>query len=259
MLPEGIYQGWVLHQRYLPRKHSFKYPLAMLLLDLDNLQQQFKRSRLWSLERFNLISFYRRDYLRSDTKDLKTAVSELIRQRCAEDFHGQIKILTHPRYLGFIFNPVTFYFCSDGDTLKYIIADINNTPWNERHAYVLKVTENHQSPLYFSFDKQFHISPFMPMDVQYQWRFHLNPEALAIHMTLIHQGEQHFNASMQARMQPLNSKNMRWLPIRYPMQTLRVVLRIYWQALRLWGKHTPFFSHPDKQDDVNATANGDEK
>lgn len=259
MLPDGIYRGWVQHQRHLPHRHSFKYPLAMLMLDLDQLEQHFSRSRLWSRERFNLISFYRRDYLRSKTDDLKTAVSELIHQRCSEDFNGQIKILTHPRYLGFIFNPVTFYFCSDGDTLKYIIAEINNTPWNERHAYVLKVAENAVQPLHFSFEKQFHISPFMPMDVQYQWRFQLQPDALNIHMAMMHDGERHFDATLQATSQPLTSKNMRWLPIRYPLQTLSVVFRIYWQALRLWGKHTPFFSHPDKQRGKTAAVNGEDK
>ncbi len=259
MLPDGIYWGWVQHQRHLPHRHSFNYPLAMLMLDLDELQQRFSRSRLWSLERFNLISFHRRDYLRSDTADLKTAVSELIQQRCGDAFNGQIKILTHPRYLGFIFNPVTFYFCSEADSLKYIVAEINNTPWNERYAYVLKVDENQTQPLHFAFDKQFHISPFMPMDVQYHWRFNLQPDALNIHMVMINDGERHFDATMQAVMQPLTTKNMRWLPIRYPLQTLSVVFRIYWQALRLWGKHTPFFSHPDKQRDAPVAPRGEEK
>lgn len=259
MLPDGIYQGWVQHHRHLPHRHSFKYPLAMLMLDLDELQQRFARSKLWSLERFNLISFYRRDYLRSDTADLKVAVSDLIQQRCGEQFTGQIKILTHPRYLGFIFNPVTFYFCSDGDSLQYIVAEINNTPWNERYAYVLKVDEHQAQPLHFAFDKQFHISPFMPMDVQYHWRFNFQPDALNIQMVMINEGERHFDATLQATMQPLTAKNMRWLPIRYPLQTLSVVFRIYWQALRLWGKHTPFFSHPDKQRDLPAASSGEDK
>lgn len=259
MLPDGIYQGWVQHHRYLPHSHSFKYPLAMLMLDLDELQQRFSGSRLWSLERFNLISFFRRDYLRSDTADLKAAVSELIQQRCDQPFSGQIKILTHPRYLGFIFNPVTFYFCSEADSLKYIVAEINNTPWNERYAYVLKVDENQTQPLHFDFDKQFHISPFMPMDVQYHWRFNIKPEALNIQMVMNNDGERHFDATLTVTMQPLTSKNMRWLPIRYPLQTLRVVFRIYWQALRLWGKHTPFFSHPDKQRTLSDASRGEEK
>lgn len=258
MLPDGIYRGWVQHQRHLPHEHSFKYPLAMLMLDLDALEQRFARSRLWSLERFNLISFCRRDYLRSETDDLKTAVQELIKQRCAEDFNGQVKILTHPRYLGFIFNPVTFYFCSSGDKLQFIVAEINNTPWNERYAYVLKVDQNQSQPLHFAFDKKFHISPFMPMDVQYHWQFSLQGDALNIHMVMMHDLERQFDATLQATLQPLTAKNMRWLPIRYPLQTLSVVFRIYWQALRLWGKHTPFFSHPDNQRAKPGAVKGDE-
>jgi uncharacterized protein len=250
MLPDGIYRGWVHHQRHLPKNHEFQYPLAMLMLDLDELQSHFKRSRFWSLERFNLISFYRKDYLQSDQTDLKQAVVELIQQRSGESFSGTVKILTHPRYLGFIFNPVTFYFCYEQQQLKFIVAEINNTPWNERYAYVLKVNQQQNQPWRFDFDKQFHISPFMPMDIQYHWRFQLEQDAININMVLLREGERQFDATLQADFQPMTARSMRWLPIRYPLQTLRVVMRIYWQALRLWGKHTPSFSHPDQQADT---------
>lgn len=262
MLPDGIYRGWVHHQRHLPTNHAFQYPLAMLMLDLDDLPSHFKRSRFWSLERFNLISFYRKDYLRSDQADLKKAVTELIKQRSGESFDGTVKILTHPRYLGFVFNPVSFYFCFEQQQLKFIVAEINNTPWNERHAYVLKVNQQQTQPWRFDFDKQFHISPFMPMDIHYHWRFSLQDDAIKINMVLLREGQRQFDATLQAQFQPMTAKTMRWLPIRYPMQTLRVITRIYWQALRLWGKHTPTFSHPDEQVDMtrpHITHSGEEK
>lgn len=257
MLPDGIYQGWVQHQRYLPNTHRFQYPVAMLLMDLDKQPAHFAKSRFWSLERFNLISFYRRDYLQHPAQDLKTAVSKLIEESYNEPFVGQVQVLTHPRYLGVIFNPVTFYFCSSNGSLKYIVAEINNTPWNERHAYVLQVSSQTQ-PLTFNFDKQFHVSPFMPMAMHYQWQFELEEDAIWINMQLNQDDEPQFDATLKMQFQPFTAKNMRRLPLRFPMQTLAVVWRIYWQAFRLWLKKTPFFNHPNSQQKQTASAKGED-
>lgn len=246
MLHEGIYRGWVKHQRHLPHPHQFTYPLAMVMLDLDTLQQQFNQSAFWSLERFNLISFYRRDYLKSSEKDLKTAVQDLIQQRCGEKFEGQVKILTHPRYLGFAFNPVTFYFCSDTQQqLRFIVAEINNTPWNERYAYVLQIDDTTDTQhLIFDFDKQFHVSPFMPMNIHNRWRFTFNQQALVVNMLLTQDDTKQFDVTMKLHAAPLTKPAMRWLPIKFPLQTVAVVFRIYWQALRLWIKKNPLIGHP---------------
>jgi len=247
MLLEGIYRGSVTHRRHVPHAHQFTYPLAMVMLDLDTLQTQFNKSSLWSVERFNLISFYRRDYLQSPITDLKSAVQNLIYERCGKQFEGQVNILTHPRYLGFIFNPVTFYFCVDAEQqIQFIVAEINNTPWNERYAYVFDIPPTAEvQELTFDFDKQFHVSPFMPMQIHNHWRFKLTPDSVNIRMVLTQEDVRHFDVSMQVNAASFTAKSMRALPIQFPLQTLAVVFRIYWQALRLWGKKTPFFSHPD--------------
>ncbi|UTW46636.1 DUF1365 domain-containing protein [bacterium SCSIO 12696] len=243
MLPDGIYKGWVQHSRHRPRPHRFRYPMAMVLLDLDQLQKTFSKSRWWSLERFNAIGFYRKDYLAAPEANLKEAVINAIFRDCGDRFEGTVKILTQPRYFGIVFNPVTYYFCYNPDNqLSYIVTEINNTPWNERHSYVLPVVDGCTR---FEFDKEFHVSPFMPMDLQYHWRFTLRAKKAHVHMTLLKDGLRQFDAVMSTKQQPLTSRSMAFLPIHYPMQTLLVVLRIYWQALRLWLKRIPFFDHPN--------------
>lgn len=245
MLAEGIFQGTVWHQRFQPRVHGFEYPVAMLLFDVDQLEAIFAKSRWWSINRFNLIGFVRGDYIGDASLSIKQAVAERIWQSCQQPFSGNIKLLTHPRYAGFVFNPVSFYFCYDNDQLKFIVAEINNTPWNERFSYVLPV-QNADEEQVFEFDKQFHVSPFMPMQLRYLWRFRIQSEQLAIHMTLLNEQHTQFEAAMNGRIEAFTPQSMRRLPWHYPLQTLRVVMRIYWHALRLKLKGVPFFNHPGK-------------
>lgn len=252
MLHEGIYQGWVSHQRYQPSSHDFRYPLAMLMVDVDAVESVFKRSRLWSMERFNLISFHRKDYLGPSDISLREAVCRHIYDQIGEHFTGRIMMLTHPRYLGIIFNPVSFYFCYNTEQqLEYVIAEITNTPWNERHAYVLAVNKPTDSHV-FAFEKRFHISPFMPMNVDYLWRFNLDPQKMKIVMQVNQDGKRQFEVISAMQAKPLSTVNMRGLPVKYPLQTAAVVMRIYWQAFRLWLKRVPFYSHPDTHNDKPA-------
>ncbi len=250
-LNSRLFQGWIRHRRYLPKKHSFQYPLFMSWIDLAELAEVMAISRFWSLERFNLVSFYRSDYLGDAGQDLSDTVSQLIKEHTGTSFKGRICLLSHLRFLGFGFNPVSFYFCyPDGsDTPRYILADINNTPWNERYCYVL---DTEQSPVQkdkwtFEFDKAFHVSPFMPMQQHYHWQFSFHDDNLTIHMTIQQDHENCFDATLQLKAQELSRSVMRTVPLRYPFMTLSVLISIYWQALRLWLKGMPFYSHPDKQ------------
>jgi DUF1365 family protein len=224
----------------------------MSYLDLAELERVMTNSLFWSLERFNLVSFYRRDYLGQDDDDLQDTVKAHIKTHTGEDFTGRIFLLTHLRYLGFCFNPVSFYFCypQNTDQPRFIISEIHNTPWNERHCYLLDTQAcPHPSSdnWLFEFDKAFHVSPFMPMDMHYQWRFSLHKDNLTIHMALQQNKEHYFDATLQIKEQVMTAQSMRSIPLRFPLMTLSVVVLIYWQALLLWFKGIPFYSHPDNK------------
>lgn len=252
-LMPGIYRGWVRHRRSQPKAHEFSYPLAMVMFDLDTMDEIFASSRLWSKERLNFISFKRADYIQTQNgveQSIKSAIQAMIKQHSGKDFEGRIMLLTHPRYLGFVMNPVSFYFCYAADELVHIVAEINNTPWDERFSYVLSadhsVDKSGLKSFSFDFDKHFHVSPFMPMDMQYRWRFSLQPDKINIHMLLMQQGEKVFDATMQGQHQPFTAKSMRTLPFAYPAQTALIAWRIYWHALLLYVKGIRFHTHPDK-------------
>ena len=250
-LHSRLYEGWVRHRRYQPKSHAFNYPVFMTWLALDELDRVMAISQFWSLERFNLVSFYRNDYLGGNTgQDLSSSVINRIKEHSGEDFKGRICLLTHLRFLGFCFNPVSFYFCypEGSESPRYILAEINNTPWNERYCYVLDVVEGplQKNQWTFDFKKAFHVSPFMPMEQHYRWQFSLQESNLTIHMQLQQDNESCFDATLQLKAKAMTPAEMQNLPLRFPFLTLSVVIAIYWQALRLWLKGIPFYSHPEK-------------
>lgn len=250
-LNSKLCQGWVRHRRYLPKAHAFRYPVFMTWLDLDEIDTVVDQSRFWSKQRFNLVAFYREDYLGPTDLDLRDAVKARIEQQTGARFEGRICLLTHLRFMGFVFNPVSFYFCfpEGSDQPRFILAEITNTPWGERFCYVLDTressTQNRQWN--FKFGKAFHVSPFMPMEIDYRWRFGLHDDKLTIHMQLYRLAQRCFDATLQLDRLDLSPKTMRSIPLQYPFITGAIVFRIYWHAFRLWLKGIPFYSHPDKQ------------
>jgi DUF1365 family protein len=157
-------------------------------------------------------------------------------------------MLTHLRQWGLCFNPVSFYFCfdSDGRTLLAIVADVHNTPWGERHAYVMDARKQ-AGPVYrWRFAKEFHVSPFLPMALDYDWRFRLAPGQVDVHMSVMADDQECFGAGMQLELKLLDSPAMRRMPLSFPWMTARVLLGIYWQAFRLWLKRTPIHDHPGR-------------
>jgi uncharacterized protein len=250
-LNSRLYIGWIRHRRFLPKNHDFRYPIFMTYLALDELEQVMAKSWFWSLERFNLVSFYRKDYLSQNDQDLQKTVKEHIKTHTGENFEGRIFLLTHLRYLGFCFNPVSFYFCypEHAEQPRHVIAEIHNTPWNERYCYILDTQQcpaQNTDNWVFEFDKAFHVSPFMPIDMHYQWRFTLHKDNLTIHMELQQNDDCCFDATLQLKEQAMTTQTMRNIPLRFPLMTLSVVILIYWQALLLWLKGIPFYNHPDK-------------
>lgn len=241
----AIYTGSVRHRRFKPVTHEFDYDLFMLYIDLDELPELFRGVRFWSVERPNLACFLRRDYFGDPAIPLKEAVVQRVREVIGQEVAGPVRMLTHLRYFGYCFNPVTFYYCFDraAQDLVAILAEINNTPWNERFSYVLDCRAARDS-LCFRFDKEFHVSPFMPMNLVYEWHFTKPQERLGIHMRNLNAEGKLFDATLELKQAQLTSKRLHGLLLRYPLMTSRVITAIHWQAFKLWLKRTPFFERP---------------
>ena len=187
-LASALYVGHVRHRRSRPHAHGFRYRIAQLYVDLDELPQVVAGRWLWSLERRNLAAFHRADYHGDPAIPLKQAVLDTVESRTGERPGGAVRMLAHWRYFGYCFNPVSFYYCFDtAGRLHSIVAEITNTPWGERHSYVLPLrTASHHGTggrvHAWAFDKIFHVSPFLPMDLRYDWRFEEPGEHLRVHM-----------------------------------------------------------------------------
>jgi DUF1365 family protein len=247
-MESAIYEGIVRHRRLAPHPHAFSYKMAQLYLDLDEVDHVFDRRWLWSSTRRNVAQFRRSDYLGPTDIPLAEAVRQKIDKATGKRPNGPIRVLTHLRYFGVAFNPVTFYYCfaADGVDLECIVAEITNTPWKERHAYVLPMdtAESHGRALQWSFPKTFHVSPFMPMEREYDWRFTAPSNDLHVHMDVKREGKREFDASLILQRRPLNSASLARVLWRYPLMTTQVIGAIHWQALRLWLKRNPVHDHP---------------
>ena len=218
----------------------------MVYLDLDEIPEFFSRSPFWSFERFNWASFYRRDYFNPDVSDLKQAIADEIKHQTGETFSGEIRMLGHVRYFGLCFNPATFYFCFNQGQLEYVVTEVTNTPWNEKHCYVLKANELTGST---TTAKKFHVSPFLDMNMQYQWRINIPSETAVISITNFKDHTPVFNAKLKLERLEVTRRNLDTTLIRFPAVTLKMVTGIYWHALRLWLKGAKFYSHPNTSED----------
>ena len=241
-----IYKGWVRHRRLAPTHNSFRYRMFMLYLDLAELPQMFDGKPLWSARGPALAWFRREDYLGPAGLPLDTAVRNLVEARTGVRPAGPIRLLTHLRYFGYVMNPVSFYYCygPSGERVETIVAEITNTPWGERHQYVLPAGAQPAPLKRFEFDKDFHVSPFMPMEIRNHWCFNAPAERLLVNMQNHRGGEFMFDATLSLRREPLTAGALLRALAGYPLMTLKVIAAIHFQALRLWLKRTPFHTHP---------------
>ena len=243
----AIYEGWVRHRRKLPREHAFRYRVFMMYLDLAEIDCVFEGRWLWSVGRRNLAEFRRGDYHGDPAVPLDTAVRDTVQAQLGRRPTGPIRMLAHLRYFGHCFNPVAFYYgyADDSATLEWIMAEISNIPWNERHAYVLPVStaSTHGDTHGWKLRKEFTVSPFMPLERGYDWRFQEPGADLRVHMNVQAGAHTEMDATLVLERRPLDGRQLARALLHHPVMSARVVMAIYWQALRLWLLGVPFLGH----------------
>lgn len=239
----------------------------MMYLDLAEIDRVLSMSRLWGRSRRSPARFCRADYIAPHDTPLDEAVRRRVKEALGRRPAGPIRMLAHLRYFGYIFNPVTFYYCfDDSGRVTAIVAEITNTPWGERHAYVLDGDRlpsgaGAARPMRWRFGKEFHVSPFLPPDLQYDWTFTPPGESLHVHMNVRDHrppAPRVFDATLNLERRPITSASLRGLLVRYPLMTTQVILKIHLEALGLWLRRAPVHPHPGPAlSSVTAVAAGD--
>lgn len=247
----AFYVGRLAHARMTPKQHRFSYRVFMPFVDVDSISDITRRAAGWGSRGLAPARFVRSDFLGDERLSVAEAVKQRIFEETEQHFEGQIFLLANWRYFGLQNNPIACYFCKGktSQRLEFIIAEVTNTPWGERHSYVLPV--NHEEALFQTeFKKELHVSPFHGMQQWYRWSSTVPDESLAIKLTNLEGGERVFHASLTLTRLPVTRLTGLSLLARFPFETAKVTVGIYWQALVLFLRRVPLFAHP-KNNSVN--------
>jgi DUF1365 family protein len=249
----AIYTGTVRHRRFSPKQHAFEYDVFMVYLDTREIETIFSLSKFWSLKKFAPVQFKRSDFHidkkhigKNNLPDIDESVRNSLQEKLGVRPTGPIRMLVNLRYWGFNMNPISTYYCFDesGENVIAILAEVHNTPWNERHAYVL-TGDNFAKKQKINFAKEFHVSPFNPIAMDYRWHSTTPNETLALHLENWQDDAKVMDATMTLAREAITARSMNKILIRFPWMTVKVVSAIYWQAVKLWWKGVPIFNHPE--------------
>jgi uncharacterized protein len=256
----AIYEGWVRHRRMSPVEHSFRYRFFLAYLDLGELPGVLDPYPLYSARRRAPARFRRSDYLGDPARPLDACVRDVVEASGAPRPAGPIRLLTGLRYLGHTFNPVSFYYCFDptGRRVEDVVAEVENIPWGERHAYVLDRGAREGTVLADELEKKHHVSPLMGMDQTYTFRAGTPGERLQVHIESrpadgvdplervvdTPTPPKTFDATLSLRRRELSTPLLLGLLVRYPAMSLQVAAKIYVQAARLKLKGARYYPHP---------------
>ena len=237
-----FYEGKVSHSRITPR-HALEYKVWFAYINLDEVEDFCKLSKLCSYRKTNIFSFYEEDYL-FGVRDLKTSVKQKIFEISKVNFDGDIFLLTTLRQLGYSMNPISLFYCfNKSQELEYIVADVHNTPWNERHVYVLECKKKR----HIKHVKDFHVSPFMPMDLSYDWNFNTPGSEVQVGIRVTNSNNPVMTANLNLKRVAQSNHAFAKMFMNYSLQSFKTVARIYINAARLWIKGAKFFAHPKKK------------
>jgi len=247
-MQSALYLGKLRHRRFTPREHEFNYAVFMAFLDIDQLPELMRVSPFSAYNRWSWLSYSERDHFGDPEKYLRQRLQEDATRHGVTLPLGKIFLLTHLRYFGYVFNPVSFFYCyNEAGELAMILSEVNNT-FGESHNYWL--TPESQRPnaaaMRYITPKNMHVSPFHPMDLDYVWIFTPPGEQLVAHMNTLAQGQPNFDATLQLERRPWCAAEILKILLSFPLMTLRVVAAIHWEALRLWAKGVPVHTHPAK-------------
>ena len=249
-MKSAVYWGSLMHHRIRPKKHSFRYRMAFWLINLDELQQLNRCLWLFSFNAFNLIAFYSRDYGDGSSRCLKQQVNELLAE--SDIAHAdQVELMCSPRIMGYVFNPLSVYFCYRNEQPVALVYEVSNT-FGERHSYVIPVTANpsltdKQEMIHQSARKQLHVSPFFPMDCYYRFHVRRPDQAVSLAIELMDNRGKLFGAVFRGKNKALTNQRILLQLCLLPWQTLKVTAAIHWEALKLWAKGISIVKHQPAQ------------
>lgn len=241
----ALYVGSVRHRRFESVPHAFSTKLFLVCLDVDDVTETLRRLPLWSGRRRAPIRFRRRDYLDGTDRPMGDAVRDLVEARTGARPRGPVRLLTQLRTMGWVFNPISFYFClsADGQRVETLVLEVTNTPWHQRCWYVLPV-DAERANVPWEFPKSMHVSPFLGMDLTYRLRLVSSSDLLNIRLEDRRGGDRVFDADLSLRRVELDRRHALSVPLRHPLLTWRVTGAIHLHALRLWRKGVPIHTHP---------------
>ncbi len=248
-----IYTGKVYHQRFSPKQHSFNYKLFMLALDVEQMDKLQGATGVFGFSRFKPLWFNAKDYLRSDNDSknshhsepntLTARITDKVQQLGGSDDISRITMLVQVRCFGIYFSPANFYFCyNHNDDCQQMLVEVSNTPWHERHYYLVDIKQKHIC------EKEFQVSPFMDLNMRYHWRVK-PPETDKTLLIDIENHKTHgdmnkvFAAGLAMQAKPLTAKNIFKTWCSLPVMTMKIIASIYWQAVKLFVKRIPFIGY----------------